>query len=146
MIDYTRIRGHTRQESSEILGFNLTSIWPLTIGETQMQLAVRTLSEYFISPSSLFSSVRKFVVNFCQGLTLPSPPCSLPCCSLSACQNNEGKRNAAFGPKQGQPAQRPHEYSVLHMALCIRICIHLKALIRTLDLKRSCCGCCQRAS
>lgn len=30
------------------------------------------------------------------------------------------------------------------MALCIRICIRLKALIRTLDLKRGGCGCCQK--
>lgn len=72
--------------------------------------------------------------------------CSLPCCSLSACQNNEGKGNAAFGLEQGQPAQCLHEYSVLHMAMCIRICIHLKALIRTPDFKRSGCGCCQRDS
>lgn len=88
----------------------------------------------------------KFEVNFCQGLTLLSPPCSFPCFSLSACQNNEGKRNTGFGPEQGQPAQCPHEYSVLHMVLCIRIGIHLKALIRMLDLKRSGCGCCQGAS
>lgn len=78
----------------------------------------------------------KFEVNFCQGLTLLSPPCSLPCCFLSACQNNEGKRNTGFGPEQGQPAQWRHEYSVLHMVLCIRIGIHLKALIRMLDLKK----------
>lgn len=72
---------------------------------------------------------------------------SLPCCSLSACQNNEGEGNAAFpGPERGQPARRPHEYSPLHMAPRIKICIDLKALIGTLLLNTRVCSCCQRAS
>lgn len=88
---------------------------------------------------------------FCQRLTLLSPPCSSPCCSLSACQNNEGTRKRSFrgvggGAEWGQPARCPHEYSVLHMVPCIRICIHLKALIRTPHLNTSGCACCQRAS
>lgn len=94
----------------------------------------------------LFPSVVKFGMNFCQGLTLLSPSCALPCCFLSVCQNNEGKRNTAFGLEQGQSAQCPHEYSVLHMVPRIRICIFLKALIRMLDFKRSSCGCCHRTS
>lgn len=51
-----------------------------------------------------FPSVMKSGVNFCQKLTLLSPFCSLPCCTLSVCQNNEGKRNTAFGLEQGQCA------------------------------------------
>lgn len=130
-------RGHIPDESSQLLvGFNVAFCLRFHISKTVV-----------VASTKLFPSVMKFAVNFCQTLTLLSPPCSLPCCSLSACQNNEGKRNAAFGgPESGQPAQCPHEYSVLHMALCIRICIHLKALIRTLDLNTRGCGCCQRAS
>lgn len=37
-----------------------------------------------------------------------------------------------------------HEYSVLHMVLRIRICIHLKTLIKMLDLKRRGWGFCQK--
>lgn len=79
-----------------------------------------------------------------QTLTLLSP-CFFA--SLSACQNNEGERNAAFRwPEWGQPTWYPHEYSALHMAPRIKICIHLKALIRTPHLNTSVSSCCQRPS
>lgn len=87
----------------------------------------------------------KFKVNFGYfGLTLLSPPCS-----LSACQNNESRTNPVLGPQRGWPTGRPaqqlHEYSDVHMVQCIRTCIHLRALIRLLGLKRSGRGFCQRA-
>lgn len=69
-------------------------------------------------------------------------------CLVALCQRvriMRAWRNTALGPERGQPARCRHEYSVPHMALCIRICIHLKALIRTLDLKRGGCGCCQKS-
>lgn len=75
----------------------------------------------------------KFGVNFCQTLTLLSPLCSLPCCSLSACQNNEGKKNAAFRG-QSRDSLLSACMNIQSCIWCVRIHIHLKALIRTLDL------------
>ncbi len=116
-------------------------IWHDTITDSsRLKLSVNVIN---LSSLSVSQHHKVLGVNL-RRLTLLSPPCS--CCSLSACQNNEGKKNTAFGPQQGQPAHRPHEYSVLHMVPRIRICIHLKALIRTLASKRSDCSCCQRVS
>lgn len=128
-----------------LVGFNIAFIWNVTSTKHRRHKVETQLKKAFNFPL-LFPSAIKFVVNFCQRLTLLSPPCSLPCYSLSACQNNEGKRNAAFGARVGTAGSVLHEYSVLHMVRCIRICIHLKALIRMLDLNTSGCGCCQKAS
>lgn len=80
-------RGHIPDESSQqLVGFNVAFCLRFDISKTVV-----------VASTKLFPSVMKFAVNFCQTLTLLSPPCSLPCCSLSACQNNEGKRKQLSG-------------------------------------------------
>ena len=54
-----------------------------------------------------FPTAVKFGLNFFQSLTLLSPSCPLPCCSLSAHQNNEGKGNRSSRAGAGTASSVP---------------------------------------